>query len=499
MNVAITGWNVLDYVYIAVMVVVFLGASIFVHELGHFLSARFCGMVVDTFSLGFGPALWKRKIRNTTYKIGIIPLGGYVALPQLDPEGMERLQGENGEKAGTEGESRKLPPVSPWKRLLVIISGPAGNIALAVIIAWLVYWIGIPTGVKPDKAIVGAIDPACKAYEVGLREDDVIRSLNGKPVSDWDDFVMRVALFDDVVINAVSAEGAEKTVSIKTSKGKYGIRTIQGLEGKELCVIEGVTPGGPAEQAGIKTGDIVVDVDGARVSNSVHFVEMIGQAKGKTIAITARRGKERVRIDVIPKFNAEFKRAMIGVNLMATMHPEPWGELKRQSLMIFRFLKALVTPKQAKNAAKAVGGPLAILDAYARLVGSSLMLAVWFTGILNMNLAIINLLPIPVLDGGHIVFLGWEIATRKPPSPKVVGSLVNGFAVLLIALFVLITFRDILVRIPEDSKAGRAINRIEKAVGSADENTAIPEPAPAATNDTGAGISTATTNSAGRL
>lgn len=474
----IADWSIWSYIYVGVMVVIFLGLSIFVHELGHFLAARLCGMVIDTFSLGFGPALWKRKVRETTYKIGIVPLGGYVALPQLDPSGMDKIQGKNGDAADSKDKERNLPPVSPWKRLFVILSGPAGNLILAFIITWLVYWIGIPTSLRPDKAVVGSVDETSEIYALGVRTDDAIKAIDGKPVKSWEDFVTRVALCDEVVLTTVTPAGVTNSFKIKTSRGKYGMRVIAGIEGKELCRIGAVERGSEAEKAGLRGGDIVSKVDGLNVTDLDHFVAMISNRCDMVATLTVRRSMEILELPVTPRFDKRVGRAMIGVELTTIIHPEPWSEFKKHSTLIFRLLKGLVTPSKAHNAAKAVGGPLAILDVYARLSGS-LMLVIWFTGILNINLAIINLLPIPVLDGGHMMFIGWEIVARKPPSPKVVGGLVNVFAVLLIALFLLITFRDIVVRIPEDSKAGRAIDRLEQAVGMGEKDAA---PAPVDTN-----------------
>jgi regulator of sigma E protease len=176
--------RILSGVLAALVVVGFFGLTVLVHELGHFLAARACGMRIDAFSIGFGPAIVKRKRGNTIYKIGWIPFGGYVALPQLDPSGMSTIQGENGEEGA-------LPPASWWKRILVSLAGPIGNIILAVLIAVLISLfppVDIAPGVDISGAVIGTVDDDSPAQEAGLRIGDQVLVVAGNAVATWDEF-----------------------------------------------------------------------------------------------------------------------------------------------------------------------------------------------------------------------------------------------------------------------------------------------------------------------
>jgi len=155
----------------AIAVLLLFGFTIFIHELGHFLAARLCGLVVDTFSLGFGPAIWKRRIQGTEYKICWIPLGGYVALPQLDPTGMQTIQG-----GGDEPPLRNLEPAAWWKRIIVSVCGPLGNVVFGFVLA-LVIW-AVPPKVEDDMkfpgAVVGVVEAGSPAQAAGFRIGDRI-------------------------------------------------------------------------------------------------------------------------------------------------------------------------------------------------------------------------------------------------------------------------------------------------------------------------------------
>ena len=148
-----------DTLWILPILVLLFGVTIFIHELGHYLTARWLGLVVEVFSIGFGPSVWEKKVKGIRYKIGCIPFGGYVALPQLDPSGMSHIQGGEGEEEGT-----PLPKEAPWRKMIVSVAGAVGNMLLAVLIAWLVFWIGIPAGPSERSSVVGFVAPDSVAY-----------------------------------------------------------------------------------------------------------------------------------------------------------------------------------------------------------------------------------------------------------------------------------------------------------------------------------------------
>lgn len=457
----------LNPVLIVPVLIIFFGITIFVHEFGHYLAARLCGLVVQVFSIGFGPAIWKKKHNGITYKIGWIPFGGYVALPQLDPTSMATIQGENKEDgAGAprpeaasapkeeEEERQTYPPISPWKKIVVSVAGPFGNMVLAVGIAWLVYWIGMPAGPSEKSALVGYVDRDSAAYAQGMRLGDEILSVNGTEVKNWREFQERSALQSSVTLGVRTAEGQTRTVELATEKGDFGEYTVRGLDGLGLCVVAMVEKDMPAEKAGLTAGDRIVEFNGKPVLSRPHFAEMLNDVKNIASPLKVTRVVDGqlaiVNLTVVPAFDEKTQRVRIGIGWLlpaveydTIVKPRPSVQLKEQASLIFRILKALVTPKQAKAAQSQMGGPVMIVIGYWYMLKTSLMLAVWFTGFLNVNLAILNLLPIPVLDGGHILFSLWEVITRRRVPPKVVEALVQVFAVLLIGVFVLITLRDI--------------------------------------------------------
>jgi regulator of sigma E protease len=450
--------EILDNIRFVVLLILFFGASIFVHELGHFLAARWCGLVVEVFSIGFGPSIWKKTYKGIVYKIGCLPLGGYVALPQLDPTGMNQIQGDStklSEAEGTAPEQVKLlPHVSAWRKIVVSLAGPIGNIVFAVPLAWLVYAFGMPAGPAERSGIVGYVDPKGIAYEKGMRIGDEIVAVNKIDVESWTDVRLEAALRKEVTLHITSRDGVQRTITLATVKGTLGEQALPGIDGPSLCLVQSVTPGSTAHEAGMKPGDLVITFNGQVLYSWAQMIQLVQASEGRTVEAEVKRVVDgeptRMALSVTPKMDPEHGKVLIGimfntaaVDFDTIVNPTPMEQLGSHATAIFRFLAALMTPGQSKAAAAAVGGPVAIFVSYWYIVKASLMLAIWFTGFLNVNLAILNLLPIPVLDGGHICFALIEMVRRKPMSPKIVNVLVNGFAVALIGLFIVLSVRDL--------------------------------------------------------
>lgn len=459
--------SILSATYVVVMVILLFGLSIFVHELGHFLAARAFGMVIDVFSIGFGPALWKRTVNGIVYKIACIPIGGYVALPQLDPTGMQTLQGapaaENADAAGTPREAasepppRRLPPVAPWKKMIVSLSGAAGNFLLAVALAWIVYLAERPSAPTETSALIGTVDADSPAYAAGLRPGDTILAVNGERVRTWQEFLQIAALNEQVTLRIAAADGhttRECAVPTTTNATTFGLSMVAGLREGARCRVAVVQPGSRAAQAGLQSGDLIRTLDGQRIANTLHMIELIqGRAESEVVLGIERRGAP-LELRVTPAYDAQAQRARIGIEFGADIMT-PAAQLRHDATSIVRILRALLTPRQSKKAAQGLGGPVSILAVFWLHMQSGLLLALGFTRLLNVNLAILNLLPIPVLDGGHIVFALWEAVTRKPVHERVVGWLVNTCAVLLIGAMLLLTWQDLFRWIPMWRQAAR--------------------------------------------
>ncbi len=510
---------------------VLFSATIFVHEFGHFLVARKLGMVVDVFSIGFGPAIWKKKHKGVTYKISMIPLGGYVALPQLDPAAMSGVQGKNkGEgqsEGGNEEQERVLPPVSPWSKILVSLAGSMGNIVFAIIFALIIYANpGSVTGSETTR--IGSVATNSLAYQKGIRPGDRINAVNGTEVNSWYRFqeetvlgvgkdgevtvtlesggsvrevrvpvatnelaagvipgietarqcavtnvagggsAARAGLREGDVIEAVDGnevvscqhlqhvtEGRDgETAQVTVRRGEEELilhleLPIEGTAPKGKCLIGGIIGGTSADKAGLKAGDVIIELAGVPIVNWRQFIEKVNEHKGETLPIVVLRGDDLVETEVTPEYDEERERALIGI-VLGVRPTLPWmryrspaRQLTNDALAIVRVLSALVNPSSSGNAAKAIGGPLMIIMTLWASIKISVLNAVGFLRFLNINLAVLNLLPIPVLDGGHIMFSLWEGITKKRINPRFINILVNIFMVLLLGLFLLITFRDI--------------------------------------------------------
>ena len=427
--------------YTAFAVLLLFGVTVFVHELGHFLMARRAGMVIETFSIGFGPAIWRRKRGDITYKIGMIPFGGYVALPQMD----------SSDRAEKDENNPPLPRVAPSWRIAVALAGAAGNMVLAIVLASRVYWVGKPSSPRETSSRIGFVDTNTTAYADGLRPGDEVIAINGEAVQSWDDLETRAALAEQAVLTIRSGqEGVSREVAIPLEPTPFGIKILDGIGPVNFCDVGSVFPGSPAEQAGVKTGDRIVEFNGERLWSREHLIMLVNEASDKEVPMVVQRDGQRIHLNVTPRFDEKIGRALIGVGFSmmdldyaSVSHPSPWSQIRSHASAIFRFMRALVTPKQARAAAQGVGGPVAIFVLFWMAVRNSLMIAIWFAGFINVNLAVINLIPLPPFDGGHIVFALWEAVTRKPINQRVFAAIVNTLFILVFALLIFLSYRDV--------------------------------------------------------
>lgn len=443
-------------------VLVLFGLTIFIHELGHFWVARKCGLVVDAFAIGFGPALWKRKINEVEWKICLLPFGGYVALPQMDP---------GSDHPDSDMAKRKLPRVAPWKRILVALAGVTGNMILAIIVAYVVYAGGKSFAPPEGEVKLGYVETNSAAYAAGLRMGDIVDRVNGKPVRSWEEFILVGALGEQPRLAVRSATLGEHEVTLPTAE-LMGTRYVEGVLPLNYCYVLNVTPGSSAAAAGLQSGDRILTLDGMELFSREHLMDQVQAVGAREVPLTFLREGKTLETRVTPAFSEDTGRYLIGIMFNQLDVKKPMEQIKSHAMLIVRLLKALVTPGESKAAAGAVGGPVAIIGMFWLYVQSSFIMALWFTCLLNVNLAVLNLLPIPVLDGGHIVLAAWEGLTRKAVSYKVVSFVWNASAVLLLSLFLLLTWRDV-KRFVGARKALSPPAEVESVV----ETNAVPAPA----------------------
>jgi regulator of sigma E protease len=415
-----------------------LGVLVFVHELGHFLAARRLGVRVLTFSLGFGPKLLRVRRGDTEYCVSVIPLGGYV-----------KMAGENPDDPRT-GRPDEFLSKTKWERFQILIMGPAMNIILAVVVMAIVLAQGAEVPIYQDQPpVVGAVTPGSPAEGAGIQRGDRILTVSGDPVDTWDDLFLAVGTRPDrEVALTVMRDGQTRTVSLRTvSETRFEIGNI-GVLPDINPIVASVIAGEPAERAGLKAGDVVVAVNGDRMVTRTQFIEAISRNGGKEIDLTIERSGQQLHIAATPEQRGD--RGMLGLYVSEptrSFTPSPLEAIqlsvKRNlefSGLIFKTLGGLFV---GETSPRQLMGPVAI----AQLSGESAQ-AGWialFTlmASISLNLGLLNLLPIPVLDGGHILIMALEGVARRDFSMAVKEKMLLAGFVLLMMLMVTVIYNDL--------------------------------------------------------
>jgi regulator of sigma E protease len=422
-----------------------LGVLVFVHELGHFLAARWNGVRVLTFSLGFGPKLLKFRRGDTEYCLSAIPLGGYV-----------KMAGENPEDPRS-GQPDEFLSKSKWQRFQILIMGPAMNLILAVIVLAVVLMQGAVIPAYINKAArVGVVLTGSPAERAGVQPGDVITRVGSAPVSTWEQLEIAVSSRPDLEVEMLVMRGGQEqrltirpdTTELRTrGDARFEVGTIGVLPDVNPS-IRGVIAGQPAEAAGLKAGDLIVSINGQRMVLASQVAETIAKHPDEPITIVVRRDGVEQSIEVTPARQGDTAR--IGIqpaDAVESFMPSPLQAIGmsvqrnvEMSGMIFRTLGDLfigqASPRQLM-------GPVGI----AQLSGESAQLG-WialFTlmASLSLNLGLLNLLPIPVLDGGHIFIMAIETIARRDFSLAVKEKMLFAGFVALMALMVTVIYNDL--------------------------------------------------------
>lgn len=425
----------LGILFNAAVVLFFFSFTIFVHELGHFWVARKLGFKVLEFSIGFGPAFWKRTINGVVWKLSIIPLGGYVKLPQMDPTGASL----------TEDEKRNPEPVmAPWKRIAVGLAGVTCNMILAVVLAFLVSWMGRPADMRDYDTTVEDVYTNGFFYAAGVRPGDVITSVSGRDVRNWEHVVVEGALHPKADFE-IQRGDKTFTVHFETNSVEAAIGTILSeLSPATVPVIGDLYKGWPAHTAGLRSGDRILSIDGRPVTTVGQMRNAIMGSEGRSLLIEFERKGKRQTLSVTPRLDEGDGKYRIGNQFQGgIVHPKPMDEIIYAAGAVQRTLNKFKQWGSAKRAFNAIGGVPEIMTAFWERAKEGLISAVALAVTLNVNLAIMNLLPIPVLDGGHILLALYEWIRRKQASAKFVGALWQGSAMLLISLMLFLTLRGL--------------------------------------------------------
>ncbi|MSU23022.1 MAG: RIP metalloprotease RseP [Opitutus sp.] len=453
------------------LVVLFFGGSIFVHELGHFLVARRRGAHVERFSIGFGPAIWSRRGKDgVDYRVSWIPLGGYVLLPQLADLGP--IEGES------KADVTKLPPISYVTKLLILVAGAAFNMLFAFALACVVWWVGQPMLADLATTKLGTVAPTVKladgtavpnpAFQAGLKAGDTVRSIDGHAVANFEDIISGVILG-----SARSGDGRRQSIfeidragttmqitvyPLLLSEEKIRVAGVEPPD--DFLTAEAVIPGSPAEAAGLRPGDRLVAIDGKLVFQRSAVGEHLAKNPDRPSAFLVQRGSEQITLLIQPRLDPDPAGgkpvARIGLryrDAVIVLHPTPWSQIADDVVSTFRTLGALLSPSSDIGPSK-LSGPIGIARALHQQAQWDFRRALWFVILVNVNLAVFNLLPIPVLDGGQVVFATIaRLRRRELPANIIIGTQ-SAFFVLILSLVLYVSFFDV-KRWARDAKADR--------------------------------------------
>lgn len=416
-----------------------LGVLVFVHEAGHFLTAKWVGVRVKVFSLGFPPKIIGRTWGDTEYRIGALPIGGYV-----------KMAGDN--PLESTGDPEEFMSRSKWERLAILFAGPLMNLVLAIIILTVLFMVGIerPAGLD-DPALVRFVAEDSPASRAGIVAGDEIVAIDGAPIEQWSDAL------DDFLVNA------NETLTVSVLRDGETIEhdvTIEAL-GEDEVGFAGVFPAVqpqvlrlredfPAERAGMLPEDIITKVDGIPIFHFTDLIKAIGASEGEPVLIGVLRGDEPLEFDLTPQKDGE--QWLIGIEF----NPSPMvmhrvsnpalafaaalGETERFTRLTFVVLGRLVTGRASVNT---LSGPIGIAEASGETARRGPRQLFMFMAFLSLNLGILNLLPIPLLDGGHMAIIAAEGLAGRDFSLNVKERILQVGFVMLMLLMVTVIYVDL--------------------------------------------------------
>lgn len=544
---------ILKPIGIILMVLVIFNLMIIVHELGHFLAARWRGLVIEKFGIWFGKPIWKKTINGVEYSLGSIPAGGFVALPQLAP--MEVMEGK------VETPREQLPPISVMDKIIVAFAGPLFSFLLAVTFAVIVWQIGRPMSEAERTTVVGYVLEKSAAAKGGMQVGDEILQVDGHKVTRFngmspDSITWSIVRSEgDKVPIVVSREvnGVKETKELWVSPqvpekanwwNRKSLRTIgiapatssivaevqpntpgakaelkkgdiiTAVDGHKIYGPDGIyeiaktkpagpyeftvqrpdkpdasiseqdkvtyttfktffTPAGvrvaaapdkdtPAFAAGLQKGDVVTAADGQPIGFVTQLIDYIGDRANKEVTLTVQRGDKKMEVKITPRVPTGLPPEMenqgkIGIAPEETVglvfdgmgkaqlvHPKPLEQVRISFMAIVNTIDAVISRKSTVSI-QHMGGPVMMMNAYYHMLSSpeGLRMALWFSVVLNVNLALLNMLPIPVLDGGHITLAIIEAVRRKPMNVRILEYVQTTCALMIIGFMLFIMFFDV--------------------------------------------------------
>ncbi|MCE0523475.1 MAG: RIP metalloprotease RseP [Methylacidiphilales bacterium] len=443
-------------------VVLLFNILIIVHELGHFLAARWCGLQIDKFAIWFGKPLWSKKVDGVEYILGSIPAGGYVALPQMAP--MEAIEGK------TETPREELPPASPWQKIIVAFAGPLFSFGLALVFACLVWVVGKPVSYSEATTMVGFVVPNDPADKAGMLPGDKILSIDGYPITHFmgmgDSVIWRIVTSTAPTIPIEVERGSAKlTLTVSPQKDlehdhawwqRGSTRKIGIGPAEESLIIKKLLPDSPALAAGLQPGDKITQMNGQPIYSEAAIIYWLKDHPYEPITFQVMRDGAAKTITVQPEkpispspMPKDEPQTDIGIDewdngVVRLIHPTPFQQVRESVLAVTSTLSALFAPHSNIGASQ-LSGPVGIMNIFFVVLSNEngWRYALWLAVLINVNLALLNLFPLPVLDGGHIALSLIEWVRRRPLSMSILEPLQTACALALIGYMAFITFFDV--------------------------------------------------------
>lgn len=440
------------------VVILFFGGSIFVHELGHFLAAKWRGLHIERFSIGFGPkiASWRRN--GVEYRLSWLPLGGYVALPQL------------ADMRGIEGDSstdiNALPPVSFSDKVIVAAAGAVFNMIFALGLATILFFTGRPSNEMRASTEIGyvsatLVDAAGKQHPGpakigGIEVGDRVVAIDGEPVEDWDDIQTGIALSsgiengERVIRFEVERDGERLELPVRPIISQdYKIRQV-GLDSGYSIIVTGLFADSPAIAAGMQPGDVLVSLDGVPMRNFQLLRETTKGKAGQPLPLVLDRDGARIETTITPQEVVVWKdgrtETLTGIYDWTTraelIRQTPFEQMREVIVTTYTNLSALLN-RHSDIGISHMSGPAGIIRVIYTAAQHDILFTIWIVVFINVSLAFFNMLPIPVLDGGHIVFALISKLRNKPLNPNLIASVQGSFMLILFSMILYVTFFDI--------------------------------------------------------